>query len=420
MTEFYIKQIIDFYNYGLKKPKLWNVDTNYIETIKRLIKNLKKSGIKEIRTLATKKIHKEDKECFILLINDIDVTPISRNKLLPAKSTMRQYLQFMSSFSWIKFEDINKKWFKEEYYQFPVNIGMNKLLIEDEFDFKKLLIELIITGSISYIEHKQNLAYTFFLYYVFNKKPSLMDNLKLELEKVKKKESIKFFNSNSNYAKSYFNHSIKRKGVLSNTFYKSFELLESYDFDNLILNIYQTIIERYNDYDEIKNNNDIDLNLNYSNRDDYFIKETFNDIKSTRGRLRENIINQRIHDKNYHSDIKSLDNLNPLDEKPIYILEACHIYEIHQIKELANNSNLNHDNILELLNYCEDPNNGLMLPKEYHYFFDRGIIMFDLNGNSIFLDKYINDLKKCNIHPFRIKEEYFNNKMKEYLIKRYN
>lgn len=112
------------------------------------------------------------------------------------------------------------------------------------------------------------------------------------------------------------------------------------------------------------------------------IKKRSIEIIEIRRKLRVNIIKNIILNKRYWSDFKNVDNRH-IDD-----LEACHIKEVRTLKK--------QDNIIndEYFNF----NNGLMMNRDAHYLFDKGIFTFNFNdGKILFNDNSIENKKRVAI-----------------------
>ncbi|MGL5521685.1 MAG: MAG4270 family putative restriction endonuclease [Metamycoplasmataceae bacterium] len=389
------------------KPFLWNIDTSLETIINCFIKNLRNNNIEIINKFEIKRtgINSKNNPLYKLFINDIDITPTSKKSKEVSASAMRQYLQVFSAFGWIVERVDLKKIIDNK--NIKASASINKILLDD-FDIKINYLELISKGSYSLVYYTRNLAYSFFVAYCY-KNDFIPENI--EFEKIKNKNGTKVFHSTDleNTSKYILGQKLEKKdeGNLMQTYGKSIKFLEKSSFEENIIYIYQSIKSFFEDDKErqevIKEIERWNLQSNCSKK---------------RGNLRKKIIEQRVKDQTSHSDIEDINQIEKL-EQDIKSLDAAHIFEIKKIRtEIIKNTD-NKEKINELLNDCDDPNNGILLPKTYHFYFDRGVIEFDINGNMLFNEEYIETLKKEKLILCRIKREYFNEKMQNYLIKRY-
>ena len=105
------------------------------------------------------------------------------------------------------------------------------------------------------------------------------------------------------------------------------------------------------------------------------------------------------------------------------------IYSIISMKKYQTIAEIKDDSsIKQLIHMLSDPNNGIMMHKSWHYYFDENFFNFDVNGKLVInyaINKdVISRLKQItlgsidNVDNIRINPLIFNDKMRSYLLLR--
>lgn len=141
-----------------------------------------------------------------------------------------------------------------------------------------------------------------------------------------------------------------------------------------------------------------------------------------RSQLRPNIIQNRVQSHDWYSDFK-----DPIVERHISDLEACHIKEVNQIHDELKKHNLSDLDKRRLFEQLSDSNNGILLNRDAHYLFDDRLFEIDpRNGQVIIENNQISKKRVCQAFGIDVdqsekiflKDNVLNQQMKEYLQKR--
>jgi hypothetical protein len=112
--------------------------------------------------------------------------------------------------------------------------------------------------------------------------------------------------------------------------------------------------------------------------------------------------------------------------------QAAHIYDVWrikvEIKDMINKDpNVSQGILDSIINKASDPSNGILLLNAWHYYFDKGLFTFNINGEIIIKSEQSDRLKPILFfidntnnqnHEIKIKEKVLNNKMRHYLLNR--
>lgn len=406
--------------------KLWNMDTDVFNMWQRFAENLKYYFSNKDFIYNTCEIvqvpHPKDKNNFYykLLINKIDVTPISRNKDKGwSYSGMRQFLQTASAFGYIMYSGDDN--FKKEstLFHIPANIVF---LFNDNFNWKELFIKVILHSLNSNISFLKNFGLSLFFTYIWKVDKSIFSlfSKTINFKVIMQKKNKKHFNSCdlfcNYYAETMYKESYKN---LVNLIIDDISLGEMIDY------IHKTIKDNIDDIgfelfilDNRKNNDlyqikPLDQIESYKKKFNTYVQK----LNTERGKLRTRLISTRTIGEKRYCDLE----LN--DEPFLDHTEAAHIYEVSSIKNelckfLKNNPLTCHSVLQSLVEQASDANNGLLLPNTIHKEFDRGTFNFDINGKIIYQKENLEKMKALNIENSRIKQRVLNDEMIEFLKKR--
>ncbi|MGL4616661.1 MAG: HNH endonuclease signature motif containing protein [Mycoplasmoidaceae bacterium] len=369
-----------------KKPMIWNMDTDIFNMMKRLYENIKNfDKVREIEIRNAKNNNKNGNDLYSLIVNGINVTPAKIQKEV-AYSTIRQYCQILTSLDIVMFSDFKKEGFILECH------GIKEKLEK----FENMGLSIIFNGQKSAISWVRNLGFSLFMSLLYYKNFDFI-NFDKEYEIIEKRKR----NKNSGIKFLAIKDSKKEIEQMYNETYKNLIInnFENYDLEKIIDSICDYINENNNDYEIIKK-------VEEKNRQ--------NAISAERSRFKKMILDDRlskklISDKNdIYSDLVNFNNGDDRLTARFNDLHACHIYEVKDIKR-------ENDSIYHVSN----PSNGIMMKSEYHWAFDKGLFIFNEDGEFRCREEeesyLFNTLKleKC-----RIRREVFDESMKQYLKKR--
>ncbi len=397
---------IEFKKYGINKnykAKLWNIDTSILTILKNLNNKISiiSGPILELEVKSVS-INKKGNTMYSIYINNINVTPAS-NKEECAHNTITQYLKILSSLGILMFTKLDKNNIVNKF-----EITCNFKTVIGEFNNPEMIKRLINFSLKRNINYSRNLGFSLFIatlnFFNYN-----FNNLKDEnrtITKIKNKDSIKFFDANSNYGTNYF-------AKCSKETYSEliFECLKNEKIENFINDLYNIHFKKDDKFieNQIETQN-ILANLNKERN--YFKKNTKDN------RIELNLL--KDSNDNY-SDFLNINNEIDGMSSKINELEAAHIYNFWQIKDkilkIAKSKEDGYtSSIKNLMTSASDPYNGLLMKSDYHDFFDRNYFSFNENGEMICRpedEEYLFTtlkLQKIKINPL-----IFNEKMKNFL-----
>ena len=415
-----LSTILKAFGYGKPKnesPKLWNLNTSPLTILERFHKKLVEVNLDlfEHNILKVVKNGHNSKlnAMYRLLWNEYNITPITKkNNDSAAKGTLNQYLRVLNYFDLIILnsmeDDVNsiiknegKIYFSINIFEFIYSKSVDKWLSLER------IIDFIVQGINKTIDGYKDIAFSLFLCIMYSINKDLVFEL-IDEEKVfyKKENKQSFaFEIKNNYDSTY-----KRlvKFIIDKV--KDFLKTNSnYEVLDCLINLIYSRLKN----EEIKFTFD---SLITDNEEKLKLLEQDNLIQNYRSKLRENILKTRKPtDDKYYSDI------TPIDKNVIFYhdayeqQEAAHILDVWRIKD---NFEIND----ESLNYLSDPNNGILIDHIYHDALDNGWISFNTKGEMIPKDKwneYYGDEIMSKKYPLmKIKDEVFNENMKQYLINR--
>ncbi len=445
-----IELFLDKDNYYKKSVKTWEIGTNFYQSLNIAITNINsklnkdKSNYIEIRREYNPQNCNHERRYKLLLNGEYNITPTTRKNKIAAESTIRQYLQV-----WFALEIIeeNKFNFKNDFYQIKLT---NKIWDFIKYDDNELIfkfLKLIPYSYYSNINFVKNLGFSLFLSLIdeYNNqtKTNYFDYINNEFQSKslsRKYKKYTPFNFKDKVSQEYIKHIKGEKtqifGNGKNTYVQlTKEILEKYDFIDVIKSIYDTLFESY---DEDKNFS-ITFNINsLKEKENKVIHNKVNDyvedIKKLRFKLRQNIINQRIfgynlNTKNYSDIINSM-----INNRNIESMQACHIYEVEYIiKDLKLFARKNIKNLDDFEKYefkkqleqfvddASNYNNGIFMCSDAHKMFDKHYVWFDTNGKFHFLESQEDEVIKSFGDEYKniaIKNEVLTDQMKQYIEKR--
>lgn len=403
----------------LPKSYYWKMGTDIFKTFDRLYENIKDLEInnyiffKENKDIIT--VEGKNKT-YNLVLNNINITPIIKNKTSAALGTATQYRRMICAFG-IGIVQENK--YKNEK-DFILNEGKIRLSYDIKWLLNQrnrynLIIKIISNSLFSHIQYVRDLSYSIIMSFLIS------NQFKFELLN-KDNQNIRLFKARNDTPK------------LLNLINEKEEILEDINKQGL-KGTYNSIIEciKKNTNNDINNFID-DIWFEYERKDKIDIEEDRNKernknylidkIKQNRSKFKPNIFKNRkelglINSQNdNYSDIEDMEGSKDGLLAKWNEAEAAHIFDVAKIKNfLLNNKDITKQN--EYLGFISDPNNGIIMKHEYHKSFDRGQWTFDSNGNMIVPyenKKYLFDILKLKY--IKINAIVLNEDMKKFLNKR--
>ncbi|MDR2636291.1 MAG: HNH endonuclease [Mycoplasmataceae bacterium] len=365
--------------------RLWEVGTDFYKSWTKLIENIKAANIDDGTNFVKVKMYEENtsvEKRYYMELNGNNITPINRLNKIASQSAIRQYLQVGSALNYIYYSEGDK--IVNDFY---LNFNIYKYK-EKNFSLAEHIIETMCISIASNVGFVRNLGYSI-LICLLNKVQKLPNDIVIKRRTNSKNKVFKIdvplqFKTNEWYAKEYIDHvcgeDTKNFGNGKSTYITCVdEILKLYKLDDIIENIYQ--------WSQGATAPETEL---YSKERTYF---------------RTNILSSRGID--YDKIYSDLEN-SPANEIHVSLLEACHIYEVREIKRKKDNKEI-----------VSDPNNGILLNAACHKLFDSRIVSFDAEGILRYRKESEGDVKKLfgNL-KVNIKQKILNEKMKEYLTKR--
>ncbi|MGL5591204.1 MAG: HNH endonuclease [Mycoplasmoidaceae bacterium] len=369
-----------------QKPMIWNIDTDIFNMMKRLYENIK--DFDKVRYIEIRKSENNNKNgnfLYSLIANEVNILPAKINKEV-AQSTVRQYCQVLTALDIVMFSSFKKEGFLLECH------GIKEKLSK----FENMGLSIIFNGQKSAISWVRNLGFSLFMCLLHYKNFDF-ENFDEEYEIIEKRKR----NKNSGIKFLSIKNSQKEIEQMYNETYKKLIInnFKEYNLEEIIDSIYNCINENNNDYEIIKKIDELNKQ---------------NAISAERSKFKKMILEDRlskklIFDKNdIYSDLVDYKNSNDKLTAKFNDLHACHIYEVKNIKK-------ENDDIYHVSN----PSNGIMMKSEYHWAFDKGLFIFNEDGEFRCREEeesYLFDtlkLEKC-----RIRKEVFDESMRQYLKKR--
>lgn len=309
-------------NYNELKAKIWNIDTDTFNILNRLKQNIENNNITNFSKLVVEKnIHKNEKnnDLFFLKINNINITP-SKNNGPVATSTIRQYLQLLSTLNCINYDN-DKHFNKNNSTDFSLNFEFVNIINSSPIDHIYITIINSLKSSINYTI---NYGYSLFLCILLSTNKDILNQLPDEfiLEKVRTKNNVdKFIKLNDYQSSCYIQKCI-------NETYSNF--VKEFNNKNIDLNKFINDIYSYINLNCILPYQTID------NQKELTIKNIHRVINNYRSNLRTNIIEERSNQDNFYTDIEYYDEeQNKWCELkwPQNQSEAAHINSVKNIKE---------------------------------------------------------------------------------------
>lgn len=443
---------------GSKPAKCWEVGTNFYKSLKIFIAKIKGNNlIKKENFISIKKIYLCDdsnlgKDRFQILLNDIksaNITQTTKKNKSAAKSTIRQYLQILIALGMLP---------KQEriHIEDGITIELTELVHDfikyDENEILEKFIKMISEAMFSHIEFVKNLGFSLFLCLVdeygeqnnTNYFEYINDFEFLNIRNESKLREFRPFRTRNEKTIEYIKHLKGEKTMIFGSgkhtyFMLCKEIVENYDFEDVVSSIYQTLVDDSGKNDELDKNNFFIIDKKIKDNKEIYEKTNsfIDEIKIERAKLRKNIIDNRVNamldkgsTKKQYSDIcNSLTNYCEIS-----YMDACHIYNVEYIiKDLKklistnvvnpkdfNNEKLK-DKIDILINDASDFNNGLLMNKNCHQLFDKGLVWFSSDGKLNYVNEEKENVKKSfgdDYENIFIAKNVLTEKMKEYLDRR--
>ncbi|MGL5591897.1 MAG: MAG4270 family putative restriction endonuclease [Metamycoplasmataceae bacterium] len=404
----------EFERYGIDKKykaTIWNIDTSILTILKRM--NMKVKDLNgPIETITVKKtgVSSTEESRFSFFINNINVTPSTME--IVSLGAARQYLQIFSSLGIVMFGNTKGKFLENDY---KVASNFKSMLNSDyDLDLIQRLISFCLKRNISY---SRNLAVSLFLcslrFFKFDFRN--IDPINRKVEKTMGKDGVKFFDLLSKYADDYLDK------CLDETYGKFLEnTLKNESLEDFINGLFNIIQNPNDSNDSFIINNEIAKQIELANY--------LNSLKIGRSKFKTNIKKNReeLHlfdpEENLYSDIITIENdMDGLASK-FNELQAAHIYNVWQIKDdlvkvvKEYESEINNNQIENLIKPVENPYNGLMMNAQYHDYFDRNLFTFNEKGEMIYRDEDKEYLfEKLKLKKVRINPKILNSEMKHFL-----
>lgn len=443
---------------GSKPAKSWEVGTNFYNSLKIFIKKIKENNlIKKENFILIKKVYLCDdsnigKDCFQMLLNDIksaNITQTTKKNESAAKSTIRQYLQVLAALGIIPEQEAIKI---EDGTTIELTELVHDFIKYDENEILEKFIKMISEAMFSHITFVKNLGFSLFLCLIdeYGKQNDtnyfeyINDFEFINIKNNHRLREFRPFRTRNEKTIEYIKH---LKGEKTATFdsgkhtYTMLckEIVENYNFEDVVSSIYQTLNSDSGEYDEANKNIFFILDKNITDKKVIHEKTNsfINVIKTERAKLRKNIINNRVNAILDISSPKQLyfDITNSITNyTDVSYMDACHIYDVEYIiKDLkklitanvANPDDFNNetlkDKIEVLINDASDFNNGLLMNKNCHQLFDKRLVWFSSDGKLNYIDEEKENVEKsfgADYENIFIAKNVLTEKMKEYLDKR--
>lgn len=423
-----INTIISKFNFN--NAKLWNIGTNFYNSWIAIGEALQNISFTENDYFFMQQT--DVKNRYSLTLNGSNVSPTRNKNKLSSASAIRQYLQVGSAFGFVEYVDGTI--IENKDTKLPILPKLFNLKKNPKQAILNQAIFLLQNAYDHEIKYCKDLGFSLFISLIVRYDQSIFKEL--ENHKFFSKQKIKVINSN--FVNLHDENGIKwirrvygdlpsEEGFGEPCFsYVSISefILNEYNFEDIINSICAKMNRDETTFELVEKRLPEKVK-----RDVFQIEDKFNDIiQKNRGKLRRNIIANRFDlDKSEtYSDISN----SPLNNGNLEFMDACHIYEIQQIKSDMLNEiklkNHNHNEWSNILNkYTEhayNSNNGIMLSKCSHILFDKQIVWFNTVGQLRYreeckeiVQKYFGD----RLEEVRIKQNTLNETMKHYLEKRY-
>ena len=425
--------------------KLWLLGTNVYHSISCFIQNLKSHfsyneldllkelsivdmGFKEVRYKSSTQLQKR----YGLFVNNKNVTPITNGKNQASFGAIRQYLNELISINFINGSENTRLHGNEKFDILPdlkYCIQSNENV--DDNIIRKFISLIKNKGFNEYSSRfEKNLGYSLFLslLYLYDETRPIISEINVEhLKPITIRSSIYKKNNNLekvkhllNFKKQYFELCQKLKnhiGAFSN-------------FEQIILDEMLGI--------NIDNSNNVELSNMDSSINYPQLKKIIEIGKKQIENYRNKLIKNIRQNRGYDNDIDLYTDFDNFPGRKICNYHPCHIFEVRNIKKeyenemikLYGNKKITNSTDYEELNvkyqsFASDPANGLLMTRDAHNWFDRYKFGFDFTNGQIWIkkdyDKIVAEawnLTKDQIHNLKIKNEIFNNDMKEFLKRR--
>ncbi len=399
------------------EARYWKIGTSIFNTFDRFLEKIKDVDISKDMYVKYNKYNlttQGKNNSYILELDNKNVTPC-KVRGYTSDAAIHQYIRMFESFSLATRIDVakNNKEFIDKSGRIKLSFNIRNLL--DNSNRLELLIRTIVNSFYTNVQDKRDIAYSIVIEFLLNKDFDfgLLDSSNRIF---KWKKAIGKLNRKTDKCADLLNdkekilNDINNQGSIAtykeiinllNQKYKSVE-----DFINEIYDRYQYSLEKNNDkyFDQIQQQIKT-INLKSM-------------IKNERSKFKDNIFENRkslnlISNKNdLYCDIVDINNVDNMEwHQKFNECEACHIYNVYQIaREILNN------NKTEYLEFISNPNNGIIMPLDYHDSFDRDLWTFDSNGKMIIpIENKEYLLKNKGLKEIKIRDEILNNEMINFL-----
>lgn len=402
MDSLKIQKILD--TFQKNKAKSWEIGTNFYQSMKILAEKIENLAISKIL------IKQVLRDRFEIWMDNKNITPTTRGKYA-AKSTIRQFLQESSALSYIAYSSGDKIEDGVFFNCAPRLFLLRKNEISEHIFF------LIVRSVTSLISYEKNMGYSLFICWLIKQNDFHSLNIKhqvfpIQLSKVtrtawgceiKEEKVIEYINH-------FYGKKTNKYGRGKNTYIEAIKELEKrYSFDKLVDMLDKYInnpksIEMFDEFEKEK----------YDFENEYL--KYCREIDSLRSKIRENAKSLRVDKENEkYSDLEN----SPTNKTYFQSLEACHIFDICQIKEKVKEY-LKNNKKPDFIDWTNNPNNCIFLNSSCHNLFDRLVCWFDPENGKLICRNENKDwvgeqFGNKNLEQIHIKSSILNDEMKKFI-----
>ncbi len=420
------------------QAKTWEIGTNIYQSWMLMIQNANRvinskqtnhtPGYFLVKTIFNKS--GKNRYQFILNVND-NITP-AKSKPCVSKSAARQYLQIGYCLGLVDRDNFHdgEKPCKIKLNQKFWEINLDKL----DRDLTNQFLIALLNSVDSSIPHQRNFGLSLFLSLIDSYDQTIFGELgelylfpHTERNKHLKDNLIKL---NTENGVQFIRHvkgedtDIYQEGKHTYTDL-CHHLLDQYGFETIVDNLIKVIHGEPIDNCLWQDNSEFQ-----SNKEKNFLNNKYRKkIKQKRAELRKKIIVERVGDIDPNYQYTDLEN-SPPNYKEVASLEACHIFDVNIIQNkmvdyIASTpiDKIDETVLDQIVNQVNDVNNGILMSRDCHKFFDHNYVWFDDQGYLVWqqdpiITKQIQSSFGADLDKVRIKPEVFSNDMKAYILNR--
>ncbi len=394
-------QII-FDEYKSIGAQLWNIDTDFYMSYKRLSQNILFNNYDEKpKKILINQVVFTEKSRFQIELNKKNITPTNNKLKQVSRAAIRQYLQIGSALSFINYSKRQKIEHSKSFDVFPSFYELTK------YDFNEIFLNALINAMkrsiLSSIYYEKNFGYSLFVLLINEYDDKIFSNIKnhkISLVRPRKKEF--------NYQEISVDSSVQYIKSIRYTYKTSCEkIAKKYKLDQIVNLLYEYLI------------NDDNFSIEHFKHSN-LLSNKLKTIDLYRSQIRRKTIAQRgcCDDNSLYSDLENSKN-NYLRLKD---LDACHIYDVEKIKlEVIQLINNGPNNIAHLEELAKNADNCLLMNPLCHRMFDRLEIWFDDEGKLCYREEvkeWVEMFFGENSNQVKIKHEIFNENMKKNLMRK--